>query len=332
MSKDVTMRDIAKKLGLSAVSVSKAISGKEGVSDSVRNLILTTAAEMGYKYTSAPGTKSAHYNVGVMVSQTFISDSAFYSKLFQNIAIEFGRAGHSCTLEILSHRDERDGTLPMSVSEGHLDGIIALGPMTEACMKSVLSLETSCIFADNYAPDDNLDSVVSDNVYGSHMLTNYLVKKGHRKIAFVGTVNATNSIMDRYLGYLKGLMQNGIPVRDDYILPDRNEQGYIKDIELPKDMPEAFVCNCDEVAYHLVKQLDAHGIRVPEDVSVVGFDDYIFATVSKPPLTTFKVNMEEMSKSAVSLMIDKIKDPHGYHGRRVVSGEIIIRDSVKDRF
>ena len=331
MSKDVTMRDIARKLNLSAVSVSKAISGKEGVSDSVRDLILTTAAEMGYKYTTASKDRSLHYNVGVMVAQTFISDSAFYSKLFQNIAIEFGKAGHSCTLEILSHRDEHDGTLPMSVTEGHIDGLIALGPLTEPCMKSVLSLETPCIFVDNYAPDDNLDSVVSDNVYGSHMLTNYLVKKGHRKIAFVGTVNSTNSITDRYLGYIKGLMQNSIPVRDDYILPDRNEQGYIEEVKLPTDMPDAFVCNCDEVAYHLVRQLDGIGIKVPEDVSVVGFDDFIFATVSKPPLTTFKVNMEEMSKSAVSLMIDKIKDPHGYHGRRVVSGEIIIRDSVKDR-
>ena len=331
MSKDVTMRDIAKKLGLSAVSVSKAISGKEGVSDSVRDLIVTTAAEMGYKYTPAADAKTAHYNVGVMVAQTFISDSAFYSKLFQNIAIEFGKAGHSCTLEILSHRDERDGTLPMSVTEGHIDGLIALGPLSEGCLKSVLSLETPCIFVDNYAPDDNLDSIVSDNVYGSHMLTNYLVKKGHKKIAFVGTVNATNSIMDRYLGYLKGLLQNGIAVRDDYILPDRNEAGYITDIKLPKDLPDAFVCNCDEVAYHLVRQLDDKGIRVPEDVSVVGFDDYIFATVSKPPLTTFKVNMEEMSKSAVSLMIDKIKAPHSFHGRKVVSGEIIIRDSVKDR-
>ena len=326
------MRDIAKKLNLSAVSVSKAISGKEGVSDSVRDLILTTAAEMGYKYTPVGPEKNVHYNVGVMVAQTFISDSAFYSKLFQNIAIEFGKAGHSCTLEILSHRDERDGTLPMSITEGHIDGLIALGPLPEGCLKNVLSLETPCIFVDNYAPDDNLDSVVSDNVYGSHMLTNYLIKKGHKKIAFVGTVNATNSIMDRYLGYLKGLMQNGITVREDYILPDRNESGYIDDVKLPKDMPEAFVCNCDEVAFHLVKQLDSLGIRVPDDVSVVGFDDYIFATVSKPPLTTFKVNMEEMSRCAVSLMLEKIKTPHSFHGRKVVSGEIIIRDSVKDRF
>ena len=323
MSKDVTMRDIAKKLNLSAVSVSKAISGKEGVSDSVRDLIVTTAAEMGYKYTPAADSKTAHYNVGVMVAQTFISDSAFYSRLFQNIAIEFGKAGHSCTLEILSHRDERDGTLP----EGHIDGLIALGPLSEGCLKSVLSLETPCIFVDNYAPDDNLDSVVSDNVYGSHMLTNYLVKKGHKKIAFVGTVNATNSIMDRYLGYLKGLMQNGMAVRDDYILPDRNEAGYITDIKLPKDMPDAFVCNCDEVAYHLVRQLDDKGIRVPEDVSVVGFDDIPIPEVAPLNLTTYRTPKAAIAQASIDCLTQNADRPPQ---KLELYGELVCRGSVRD--
>lgn len=329
MSKDVTMRDIAKELNLSAVSVSKAISGKEGVSDSVRELILKTADRMGYRYTS--NRREKHYNVGVIVAQTFISDSAFYSKLFQNIAIEFGRAGHTCTLEILTHRDEADGSLPMSVTAGHLDGIIAMGPLPESCMKCVLSMSTPCVYVDNYAPDDNLDSVVSDNVYGSHMLTNYLIKKGHKKIAFVGTVNATNSIMDRYLGYLKGLLQNNIPVREDYILKDRDDRGYFVEVKLPTDMPDAFVCNCDEVAYHLINSLHSKGYKVPDDVSVVGFDDYIFATVSRPELTTFRVSMKEMSKVAVELMLDKLSNTHSFYGRKVVSGEIVIRDSVADR-
>ena len=331
MSKEVTMRDIAARLNVSAVSVSKAISGKEGVSDSVRELILKTAAEMGYKYTSKSSEEAVHYNVGVIVSQTFISDSAFYSKLFQNLAIEFGKAGHSCTLEILSHRDEREGYLPVGVAGEHMDGVIVLGPISDICMSKVLRIETPCVFVDNYTPDDNADCVVSDNVYGSHMLTNYLIKKGHRKIAFVGTVTATNSIMDRYLGYLKSLMASGIEVRPDYILPDRDEKGYLKDIDIPADMPEAFVCNCDEVAYHLVEQLNKKNVKVPEDVSIVGFDDYIFATISKPQLTTFRVDMEEMSRVAVELMVDKLKNPHSYHGRKMISGQIVIRDSVREK-
>ncbi len=331
MSKDVTMRDIAKKLNISAVSVSKAISGKEGVGAEVRELIIRTAKEMGYIYTSPKLNAGPHYNIGVLVSQAFISDSAFYSKLFQNLAIEFGKKGHSCTLEIISHRNEVDGMLPGNVASGRTDGIIVLGPVADACLKNILRTSVPYVFVDNYFPGEMMDCVVSDNVYGSHVLTNYLIDKGFRKIAFVGRINATNSIMDRYLGYLKSLLEHGMEPRPEYVLPDRDEEGYLTDITFPEDLPEAFVCNCDEVAFHLIEQLKKESLSVPEDISVVGFDDYISASAGTPKLTTFRVNMEEMSKTAVELMEDKLKYPHTVRGRRVISGEIVIRDSVRDK-
>ena len=330
MSKDVTMRDIARELNISAVSVSKAITGKEGVSDAVRDRILKKAEEMGYEYTSPSLPKERHYNFGVLVSQSYISDSAFYSKLFQNIAIEFGKKQHSCTLEIISHKDEQEGNLPGNVTAKRIDGLVVLGPIAKPCMDKILRIDLPCIFVDNYTPDANMDCVVSDNVYGSHMLTNYIIKKGFKKIAFVGTVNATNSIMDRYLGYLKSLMQNDLPIRSEYVLSDRDSDGNFLAISIPDDLPEAFVCNCDETAYHLIDQLKKQHIKVPEDVSVVGFDDYIFATLSNPQLTTFRVDMEEMSKCAVEIMLKKMTDPRLVTGRRVINGEIIIRDSVRD--
>ncbi|MBO7600628.1 MAG: LacI family DNA-binding transcriptional regulator [Lachnospiraceae bacterium] len=330
MSKDVTMRDIAKELNISAVSVSKAISGREGVSDDVRAKIIAKANEMGYKYTSPKLNMEKHYNFGVLVSQAYISDSAFYSKLFQNLAIEFGKKQHSCTLEIVSHKDEKTGNLPGNVIGKRMDGVIVMGPLSAPCMEKILRIDMPILLLDNYTPEANMDCIVSDSVYGSHMLTDYLIMKGHRKIAFVGTVNATNSIMDRYLGYIKSLMQNNIPVRNEYIIPDRNEEGVIVDAKLPKDMPDAFVCNCDETAYHLVNQLSSMGVKVPEKVSVVGFDDYIYATVCTPQLTTFRVDMESMSRTAVDTMIDKLNNRFHIPGRHVISGDIVIRDSVKD--
>ena len=331
MSKGVTMRDIAKRLNVSAVSVSKAISGKDGVSESVREMILKTAKEMGYEYVSPKTDAKEHYNVGVMVSQNYFSDNAFYSRLFQNLAIEFGKLGYGCMLEIIHHKNEKEGILPMNAAGKMLDGLIVLGPMSDACLNNILRMDTPYVFVDNYSPEEIMDCVVSDNLYGSHVLTNYLIDKGHRKIAFVGEINATNSIMDRYLGYLKAMMQHHLPIRQDYLLPDRTADGLFKEIELPDDMPEAFVCNCDEIAYRLAEQLKKKKVRIPEDVSVVGFDDYIFATLCTPQLTTFRVDMEEMSRVAVQLMVDRLKTPHKVSGRRVISGEIIIRDSVADR-
>lgn len=330
MSKDVTMRDIAKKLNMSAVSVSKAISGKEGVSAPVRELILKTAAEMGYVYTSPSLSEAAGKRIGVLVSRTFISDSAFYSQMFNMLSMVFARDGHVCTLEILNHGEEKEGVLPEKVEDGAYDGMVILGPMSDEVMKKLLYMEMPCVYMDNYTVKDSADCVVSDSVFGSHMLTNYLIEKGFKKIAFVGSIKATNSIMDRYLGYLKGMMQNGLEIRKEYIIADRDNEGQLCDIEVPWDLPEAFVCNCDETAYHLLEQLRRMKVKVPEDVSVVGFDDYVFATISNPKLTTFRVDMEKMCEAALNLMKEKFVNPHVHHPRIVVGGEIVIRDSVKE--
>ncbi len=330
MSKEVTMRDIAKELNISAVSVSKAITGKDGVSDSIREKIVKKAEEMGYIYTCPERYKDKQYNFDVVVSQRYISDNAFYSKLFQSLTVEFGKRHHSCMLEIVSEKDEDDGVLPGNVAAKRVDGVIVLGPVSEPFKQKILIIDIPCIFVDNYAQEDNMDCVMSDNVYGSYMLTNYLVEMGHKEIAFVGSKKATNSIMDRYLGYLKCLLQNGLTASDKYVLDDRDSKGNLTEIELPPSLPDAFVCNCDETAYRLVEQLKSKNVRVPEDVSVVGFDDYIFATLSTPQLTTYKVDMEEMSKNAAELMIMKMDRPGKSTGRHVISGQIIIRDSVKD--
>lgn len=330
MSKDVTMRDIAKKLNMSAVSVSKAISGREGVSAPVRELILKTAAEMGYVYTSPAACAACSKKLGVLVSHAFISDSAFYSQMFSMLSMMFARDGHVCTLEILNRTEEKEGVLPEKAENGFYDGLVVLGPMSDAVMAKLLYMEVPCVYMDNYTVKDSADCVVSDSVFGSHMLTNYLIEKGFKKIAFVGSIKATNSIMDRYLGYLKGMMTGGLEIRSEYIIADRDKEGLLCDIEIPWDMPEAFVCNCDETAYHLLEQLKRMKVKVPEDVSVVGFDDYVFATIANPKLTTFRVDMEKMCEAALNLMKEKFVNPHVFHPRIVVGGEIVIRDSVKE--
>ncbi|MCI6631111.1 MAG: substrate-binding domain-containing protein [Lachnospiraceae bacterium] len=113
------------------------------------------------------------------------------------------------------------------------------------------------------------------------------------------------------------------------MIEDRDRYGRFIELVLPDKMPTAFVCNCDQIAYLLTQRLKDMGYRVPEDVSLVGFDDYIYSTLSDPKLTTYRVNMEEMAKIAVSVMSKKLKNPSYTKGRTVVDGNIVIRDSVK---
>lgn len=326
------MRDIAREMNLSVVSVSKALSGKEGVSDAVRSKIRKKADEMGYTYNSGANSPAVGHNVGVVVSQNYISDSAFYYKLYQTLVLEFGALNYSCMMEIISEEDEKAGVLPNLLSARKVDGVIIMGPLAQACTNAIMCSGVPCVFLDNYDADMNVDAVVSDNVYGSAMLTNYLIAKGHKKIAFVGSIDATYSIMDRYLGYYKSLIQNGMQLQSEYVINDRVNNGTIfTSYPIPKEMPDAYVCNCDETAYRLTEYLKHEGIRVPEDVSVVGFDDFIWATVCDPKLTTFRVNMEQMGKSVVEMMAGKLEEKDYIGGRKVICGEIVIRDSVRER-
>ena len=127
------------------------------------------------------------------------------------------------------------------------------------------------------------DSVQSDNVSGSFQITEHLLQSGCRKIAFVGSVRATSSIMDRYLGYCRALLQAGIEPRADWRLEDRDADGSWIPLCLPKEMPDGFVCNCDEVAFNLVEKLKKEGYRIPEDIAVTGYDDHRFSTICTPP-------------------------------------------------
>ena len=332
MVSSVTMSDIAKEMGVSTVTVSKALSDKDGVSDSLREKIKEKAVEMGYRYNSmAKSIKDGiSGNVGVLVSERYFSDNAFYSNLYKRNVLDLNALGYSCILEIVSRSDQENGILPTMVTNNKVDGIIILGHLRSQYIYKLSELGIPYIFQDFYDERYDVDSVVSDNVYGCYVLTNYLFKKGLTKLAFLGDIHATSSIMDRYLGYYKSLLEHDVEIRKDWIISDRDEAANYDSVNLPAEMPQAFVCNCDESAYKLVIQLKEQGYRIPEDISVVGFDDFIYATFSNPQLTTYRVGLETMSETVVDAIVKKIKDPSYRIGRKVIGGNIVIRKSVKE--
>lgn len=327
--KSVTMGDVAKELGVSTVSVSKALTGKEGVSEAVREMIIKKAEEMGYRYTgSKKESPDERHNIGIFVSERFITKDAYYSRLYEKTMMMLSEQKQMGMLEIIRRETEKEGQAPALLSSGQVEGAIVLGQMSRKYLELLKESGVPLLFMDFYDEDIIEDSVISDSVFGSDILTNYLINKGHKRIAFVGSIRSTSSIMDRYIGYYRAMLKAGLETKDEWRIEDRDDEGEKIRFDLPKEMPTAFVCNSDATAFDLVKRLQKDGYRVPEDVSVVAFDNFIYAEMSSPKITTYGVDTDSLAKTAIRIILEKLSDPDYSVGRVLVSGTLIERKSV----
>ncbi len=222
--------------------------------------------------------------------------------------------------------------MPKAISENKADGVILLGQPSNEYIEYLSKENVPLVFLDFYTDKINTDVVVTDNFYAVYELTNYLINQGHSEIGFVGNVHTTSSIQDRFLGMYKSLLEHRLHFNDHYLINDRDDTGKFVNLELPNKLPTAFVCNCDRVGYLLIQKLNQKGVRVPEDCSVVGFDNDIYATLSDPSLTTVEVDIEEMAKVATKRMVEKLESDHvsnGSYGRMLIKGSLVLRNSVR---
>lgn len=341
MAKAVKLSDIAARVNVSTVTVSKALSGQKGVSEEMREKIMEIADELGYKQPSAyrrearEAAKQKSYNIGVIIADYYLGKyESFYSQMYQQFAARAGNKGCFCLLEIISSGQEKSAEVPMMIREKKVDGIIVIGRLADKYLDMLSESGIPVVGMDFYTNDPNFDSVVSDSYFGAYRVTRYLFEKGHKDIAYVGTIGATTSITDRFMGYAKALSENGQQPKLDWIINDRDMDLKILDatsMNLPDNMPTAFFCNSDQTAGYLIRKLENAGYRVPEDISVAAFDNFLPPGTCDVRITSYEVDMKEMAKRALSMMIHKISGETYKQGTYIVGGHIVEKNSVADR-
>lgn len=332
VSRKVTMQDIADRLGVSKVTISKALKGHEDISDTMREKILQTAKDMGYVYNAVGKMlrENLTYSIGVISSDKFFGKGDhFYIDLYKHLSNHLEKLNFTTMFTILNSSDEKNLVIPKMIQEQKIDGVIILGQLTREYLEKILEYDYPVVFLDFYYDKFNVDCVITDNFFATYELTNMLIEKGHRKIGYVGNLSLTSSIQDRFLGYYKSILEYRLEFRDEWVLKDRNDQSEWIDIELPKEIPTAFVCNCDKTAYFLIEKLKNSGYKVPEDVSVVGFDNSMHAKMSNPQITTVKVDLDEMGLRTAKIIADKIKNGEKHHGRTLIKGKLVMRNSIR---
>lgn len=339
MPKAVKLADIAQKLGVSTVTVSKALSGQKGVSEEMRKKIKALAKEMGYvKSHSADKEKEdKSRTIGIIVAERYLDkDESFYWRMYQDLSQSAMRRNCFTMLEVVSYENERHNQIPKMASEGKIEAMIVMGSFqAEYAQYLRKNICLPFILLDTLNREGDIDAVISNNLMGAYRMTNYLFELGHKKIGFVGTRLATASIDDRYLGYLKSAMEHGMQVRSQWLLDDRDRVTGLCDYNvhyrLPQkeDMPTAFFCNNDKTASVLIHKLEENGYCVPKDISVVGFDNDIYEPVLQIGITTYAVHTQEMARRALHILLYKLENPDYRLGVSMIDGTFIERESAR---
>lgn len=333
--KKVRLSDIAEKLKISTVTVSKALSDKEGVGDELRQQIKEIAQSMGYKVKSTVSGNtgsSTTGNIGILIPSRFFSPNvSYYWFIFNKLSTELLNRGFYSIMELLSDEDEKNCTLPRLVQDKKIDGLVILGQTNDRYLEALNKKYSDFILFDFYSTKLPFDSVSNDNYFCSYMVTDYVISQGHKKIRFVGNFGATTSISDRFMGFQKAMLENNLACSAEEIIDDRNEHGAMIPLKLPsaKNMPTAFICNCDETAANLINALEEKGYKIPDEISVTGFDNYLPQKKTSVGLTTVNISPEDSTQVAAELIIKKISGQPYIKGRHLVSGSLVIRDSVK---
>ncbi len=338
----VRLADIAEKVGVSQVTVHNALSGNKGVSLELREKIQRVAEEMGYQ-PLVKQKKQIQYQeepkkVGVLIAENYLAEyTTFYWKIYQELALNATEKRCFTIVEVLTKEMEKKTFLmPQFVTDKTVDGLIIIGEIDRKYIARLKeATDIPMVYLDFYDKDLAKDAVVADNFYGMYLMTELLFAHGLEQIGFIGSVYATSSIMDRYCGYSKSMLEHHKAIQPEWLIEDRDEMGKV-DFKLPERLPQAFVCNCDYVAGLLVFKLWERGLRVPEDISVVGFDNYLSSggpgyvyPFGDVKITTYEVNTKAMTKVALNKVLKRIVNPGYSPNLEVVSGHIVMKKTVK---
>lgn len=328
--RSVKLKDIAEALDISTVTVSNALSGKKGVSSELREQVIQTAKELGYDLSKYEKTGES-IRIGVIVADKYLEIGAsFYWALYQQVAYAASKKQNLTMFEVLDGVREEKRIMPKMVQEKTIDGLIVIGWVKKEYVRRLVEISgVPIVLLDFSMRDIPCDAVLSGNYIGMYKVTRYLLDRGHREIAFVGSIQDNANIMDRYFGYRKALLEAGITLRKEWCMEDRDLAAGEMKVELPARMPTAFACSSDLAAGVLHEVLYKNGYRVPGNISIAAYDNYLFGYSFAEQLTTYHVDMRQMAETAVKLLTRKINGSEKRFGIRYVDSVIVERSSVK---
>ena len=333
-----TIKDIAKRAGVSHSTVSRALRGSPLISESTTEGIRQIAQELGYMPRAAARSLKTNRSqvLGVVVSSM---NDPFFGEILQGIEDGAQESGYSLFIAASQRDLVREQKIVQSMMEHRVDGVIICSTTFSAEKgRQFLAYGLPIVVINNQSAEDYRYSIYHDDVDGSRQVTRHLIELGHLRIAYLGNSLSGRTTFDRQTGYLQEMESANLPIPQGYTYEiaggePQNGLDALKHFLDLSIVPTALVCYNDMLAVGMLKGLQQIGIKVPEDISVAGFDNIVFSTYTNPPLTTFDQPKQFIGSEAARLVIDLLQahndDPATAGPKiRILKGRLLVRQST----
>jgi len=337
---NIGIKQLAKTLGISTASVSRALSNPDRVSDKMRERVQEAAKQAGYRPNKMGANLRTSKTRNIIVIIPDISDT-FNSGVIRSI--ERTAASRDYSVLFGDTQGFRDSEISYGdmVRTRQADGIICFShklPFSKSDLNAenfkLPPIVNSCeLISEDQLAGHTVPLVTIDNIAASCELTEHLLSLGHRKIAVITGNSDAPSTEQRLEGYRKALTKAGVEYKDDLVFCGEYtlESGRLttERILASDQQPTAILCMCDETALGSLYTLKSHDINVPDDISVVGFDDIKFAQYFSPALTTIAQPVDDIGKRCVELLLKIIDGETVSQSSVILPHKLIVRDSTK---
>lgn len=320
MSKKTTMQDIADSLGVSRITVWKALNDQTGVSEAVKAQVLELASRLGYArrplQKTAALSSADEKNVSVIVSRP--ESSVFWTSIIHRIAKELSKSDINLLYTYVPSSVESEYQLPAALTNGTIQGAIILNVYDAHLLRLIDQLEIPKVYLDTVTSistyDLNGDVLLLEGYENIRRITGLMLDRGRTQLGFIGDIDYARTNHDRYEGFLAALADRGISPRPEFCMTESfNVHDYYQQIarflDHLKKYPQGFVCASDDVAYFVLQHSKEKGIRVPQDLALSGFDGCSNYNGSSDFLTTVDVQTSLLGKRLARQLLYRIENP-----------------------
>jgi LacI family transcriptional regulator len=328
----ITLKDIAEAAHCSVATVSKALNGRPDVAEATRLRVLSIAKEHDF-HPNALGKalkKRVTENIGVIFcrEQLPLSLNPFYSRVLEGIEAELAVSNYNLVLHLLP--EGNGAAIPKMIRERQVDGLVLIGVLQQGFIDQLASVEIPTVLVDPKITSNAFCQVLIDNEHGAFQAVQFLIDHGHQRIGFISGDLERLSFKQRLDGYRKALEFARLPYCEELVRSGGLEKGYDHVsalLDLP-DPPTAIFAANDINAIYGYKAVTEHDLVVPDDISIIGFDDIELGKMISPPLTTVRVYKEQMGSIAVRTLFKVLNHELTEPATTLVPTRLIERESV----